>query len=728
MASTDMQRLVVALEARTAAFEKAMNRANGVANRRARAIESRFAAMNKRIGTSMLGIGRGWVAGIAAGIGARQVKELTDTATRIDNALKVAGLSGAELEKVYGNLRNAAIKNAAPLEALVELYSRAALVQGELGVTSEDLVGFSNDIAMALRVSGKTAQESSGALLQLSQALGSGVVRAEEFNSMLEGAPTILQAAASGIKEAGGSVSKLRTIMLEGELSSRALFEGIRAGASVLEDRLDGVDLTVSQAMGNLNTALIDAAREFENATGWSERFAGGINNVARAIASADIDGFISKISEAGGAVETFLNDLANAGIIERFAEAVTGLELEVGKPVSLETAAAEADLANLERKIGILKDLIEANKTMAIDTAGAESQLATLLKQAAALRAMLAGAGSMSGQNYEVGTPGDPNALAQQAGGVRAPTVLDPISIKAYPATGGGKGKKGGGKKQNEYQREVEQIRERTAAIEAETKAMAGINPLIDDYGYAVERARAVTELELAAKKAGLEVTPELSATIEQLATSYAKASAEAEKLAESQDKARQNADEMRSLGKDVLGGFIKDLRNGTSAAEALQNALGKIADKLLDMALSSLFGGAGGLGGLLGSIFGFANGGIAAHGKPVKTFARGGVSRSAAVFGEAGPEAAVPLPDGRTIPVTLSLPKMPSASSSRQEVLLHVVGEEGPMFRPAVRAESQDVAVRVSDQRVATYNDSQQRGGVAMNQQHFSSLKRRK
>lgn len=54
---------------------------------------------------------------------------------------------------------------------------------------------------------------------------------------------------------------------------------------------------------------------------------------------------------------------------------------------------------------------------------------------------------------------------------------------------------------------------------------------------------------------------------------------------------------------------------------------------------------------------LFGFAEGGIAAYGKPVAlpTFAHGGVSRTAAIFGEAGPEAAVPLPDGRSIPVKM-------------------------------------------------------------------------
>lgn len=57
------------------------------------------------------------------------------------------------------------------------------------------------------------------------------------------------------------------------------------------------------------------------------------------------------------------------------------------------------------------------------------------------------------------------------------------------------------------------------------------------------------------------------------------------------------------------------------------------------------------------IGELFGFADGGIASHGKPVPMprFAGGGIANSAAIFGEAGPEAAVPLPDGRRIPVEM-------------------------------------------------------------------------
>lgn len=178
-------------------------------------------------------------------------------------------------------------------------------------------------------------------------------------------------------------------------------------------------------------------------------------------------------------------------------------------------------------------------------------------------------------------------------------------------PSTGGGGGGRGGrGRgKQSEWQREIEKIRERTAALVMETEIQASLNPLIDDYDYALTKARATQELLTAAKKAGVTVTPELRAQIDQLAETYAQATVAANRLAEGQDNARKAAEEMRSLGKDVLGGFISDLRAGKSGAEALASAIDKIAQKLIDMALNNLFenafsgGGFGGGGrGLLG------------------------------------------------------------------------------------------------------------------------------
>lgn len=728
--ANEMTRLIVSLEARTQQFNRALEKANKLSQQQLSRIESRFTKANRRVLQGMAGIGKGWIAGIVAGIGVRELGQLSDVATRIDNALKIAGLSGGDLENVYGKLRDSAVANAAPLEALVELYSRAALVQKELGVSSEQLLGFTDNISVALRVSGKSAAESSGALLQLSQALGSGVVRAEEFNSILEGAPTILQAAAAGIKEAEGSVSKLRKIMLDGELSSRALFDGIAAGAPVLEQKLSGATFTIAQSLTNLQTSLYDAAREFNAATGASERFAGGINNVAKVISDFDVAGFINKIQQAGGALDEFAKSIANSGWMEQFAEFMTGKELTVGQPIAIEKTQAENDIASLERQIEILRQRIEANKEMAIDTTEASAQLAGLLAQVNAINAATAAAVT---QAAPVGTPGNYNSLASQP--ISVPKAVNPISIKdpIYKATGAKTGGGGGKSKQSEFAREVEQIKERTAAIQAETAAMAGLNPLVANYGMEVEKARAKAELLSAAQKAGIAITPELEAKIEALAGAYATASSEAEKLSESQEKAKATAEEFSSLGKDVLGGFIRDLREGKSASEALANALNKVADKLLDIALNALFEGGGGLGGIFSFIpklFGLKNGGFV-H------MAGGGRVRGPG--GPRGDKIPAMLSDGEHVTNARSAkkygplldaingdrvsrlaaggwaaPSVPSVSryaatandTGPREITIHVVGEEGPMFRPTIQAESRDVAVRVTRAGISQYD----------------------
>ncbi len=223
-------------------------------------------------------------------------------------------------------------------------------------------------------------------------------------------------------------------------------------------------------------------------------------------------------------------------------------------------------------------------------------------------------------------------------------------------PGGGGGSGSKD---KKNEYEKATESILKRTAALQAETAAQAGLNPLINDYGFAVERAKAETELLAAAHEAGLEITPQLRAAVAMLAESYAGAGVEAKKLAEAQGEIRDKAIDAFATMRDVTQGFISDLLQGKSAAEALGNALSNIGNKLIDMGLNAIFGTGSGSNpfGLLGNAFGFADGGVAAHGRPRK-FASGGISKTAAIFGEAGPEAAVPLPDGRRIPVDLRMP----------------------------------------------------------------------
>lgn len=128
------------------------------------------------------------------------------------------------------------------------------------------------------------------------------------------------------------------------------------------------------------------------------------------------------------------------------------------------------------------------------------------------------------------------------------------------------------------------------------------------------------------------------------------------------------------KSTLQDTATGFVQALSKGTNAASAFANALSRIGDKLISGALDSLFssafkgiGSSGGLGGLLGGLLPsgglFANGGIMTNKGPVqlRTYASGGIANSPqlAVYGEgSSPEAYVPLPDGKRIPVAMQGP----------------------------------------------------------------------
>ncbi|QBK30773.1 tape measure protein [Roseitalea porphyridii] len=557
--ATEVERLIVRLEASQAKFDKQLAKANQTANRRARAIEGRFDRMNKRLSAGFSRLGGAFAAAFASAVTVRGAQALIDSATRIQNALRVAGLEGEQLSNVYGQLFTAAQRASVPIEDLVELYSRAALRQKELGVTSQELITFSENVAVAIRVAGQSSQEASGALLQLSQALGSGIVRAEEFNSILDGAPTILQAVAAGLEEAGGSVAKLRQMVNDGEISSQAFFRAFEAGAVTLEEKFAATGRTVGDGLTNIQNALKDAAGEFNRTTDTSGKLAAALNDLAGGIeymgdvavrvAEGPLGTFIGRLGQANELARQFLALVGKVSLNDEIFGAVGGFIAPQADP------AAGVDPARF-------------GGALPVRTAGGKA-------------GRLGGAG------------------------------VNPISAADYPVSGGARSGRGGGGKSrarrtNELEREIAQLRERTEVIRAETRALAVLNPLLNDYGASVEKARAAVELETAARKAGLAITPELKAQINTLAGAYANASAEAEKLAESQDRAREAAEDMRALGKDVLGGFISDLRSGKSAADALASALDKVIDRMLDSALDSLFSGGLGVGARPGGIHG--------------------------------------------------------------------------------------------------------------------------
>ncbi len=221
----------------------------------------------------------------------------------------------------------------------------------------------------------------------------------------------------------------------------------------------------------------------------------------------------------------------------------------------------------------------------------------------------------------------------------------------------------KGTTERADEYQRLTQRIRENMAALQAETEAQGMLNPAINDYGYAVEKARMQQELLNAAKRAGKEITPQLKKEIEGLAHEYANTRAEAEKMAEAQNKALDDLDFRKDIVRDALGGLRSALEDGKISFEELGDIALSVLDKIIDKIQTDLIdaifsmnkaaggGGGGWLGGLFGGIFG-GGGSDPWSGLRVPGYANGTnfAPGGAAWVGERGPEL-VNLPRGSQV-----------------------------------------------------------------------------
>jgi tape measure domain-containing protein len=222
----------------------------------------------ERSATRVSGVFRNLFAGIGVGFAVREFINLSNASVGIENRLKLVSDTIGDTEVAFQRLRDISRATRSPLEENVALFQRAAQAQRELGATNEDLYKFVQATGTALAIQGGSTNTARGALIQLSQSIGATIVRAEEFNSILEGALPLAQAAARGIDEAGGSVSRLRQLVLAGEISSKEFFQAIVEQQAFLEEAFAKTTPTIAQAFQVLKNEAIATFRSFDEGTG----------------------------------------------------------------------------------------------------------------------------------------------------------------------------------------------------------------------------------------------------------------------------------------------------------------------------------------------------------------------------------------------------------------------------------------------------------------------------
>jgi tape measure domain-containing protein len=319
--------VAVELVARTAQYDAAMARSAQSFDRNMNIVASASRHFAVAAGLSVAAIG-----GVAMALRSIATSESTQTFQRTMNSLRATGLEGKELTATFESLLAIANRQYQPIEALGKVYRGLSLAQKDLKANSSEMLEFTERVAMALRIQGTSAIQARGALLQLTQAM-SGVVRAEEFNSIREGALPLVQAAANAIKEAEGSVGKLKNLVDEGKISSQAFFRAVLEGSKDFGERLASQMTTAEQAQTRLANSFVDAAGKVDAATGATAKYVAVLNLMTGAVEG--LGNAFAKLStvkapELGGFLSRLLN--LDMGTIGKLLSMAATLNSEIVK------------------------------------------------------------------------------------------------------------------------------------------------------------------------------------------------------------------------------------------------------------------------------------------------------------------------------------------------------------------------------------------------------------
>ena len=192
------------------------------------------------------------------------IAKTADHMQELNSQVKLVTSSHEEYVAVNERLHQMANKNLTDISATTGLYTNSARALSNLGKSQEEILKFTNAVSLAMGVGGKSASEQASAILQLGQAMQSGVLQGDEFRSLAENAPIILDLVAEKL---GKTRAELRELASEGALTSKVIYNALADAIPTLQAMFDKMPVTMSQSFGVLRNNYKKFVGDFVNDT-----------------------------------------------------------------------------------------------------------------------------------------------------------------------------------------------------------------------------------------------------------------------------------------------------------------------------------------------------------------------------------------------------------------------------------------------------------------------------
>lgn len=235
--------------------------------------------------TSMIGGLKGMFVALGGMALVNEIKQTADAMMSLSSRIKIVTQNDAERLKIESALYQMSNKNRSSLEDLGDLYYKTALASKRFGASQEDVLKLTDIVSKSLVIGGADTNQQKSTILQLSQALGSGVLQGDELRSLRENAPILMDAIATFFNT---DVGGLKEMGAKGLLTTEKLMQAILSSGDAVNTKFAQITPTIGQAMTVLGNKFSKLILDIQNSTGIFGTIAGlilqGVDLIGQAI------------------------------------------------------------------------------------------------------------------------------------------------------------------------------------------------------------------------------------------------------------------------------------------------------------------------------------------------------------------------------------------------------------------------------------------------------------
>ena len=218
------------------------------------------------------------MAAVAGSMIVREFIQISDSMSLMDARLKKATDSMAEFAAQQKALHAIARDTHADIKDTTDLYVKLAPALKDLGKSTDEINKVTSSFTKALQLGGASAEEAAAAIKQFGQAMGSGALRGDEFNSIAEASPTLMRYFADGL---GVPIGKLKELASQGKLTAEAVSDALLKMNEQISKDAAQMPVTVGDAFTDLKTEMSLLVAEFDKAAGATGGMSQGLETLA---------------------------------------------------------------------------------------------------------------------------------------------------------------------------------------------------------------------------------------------------------------------------------------------------------------------------------------------------------------------------------------------------------------------------------------------------------------